>query len=90
MYPFSNTSKPSLSGIRIRFNLLNSVSDLFLMTSQISNLAALLPISIAARINLVYLLPFKNLYVCSCDLKGVAFSEGTYLLLKSISNTLAF
>src|SRR5579871_3079754 len=47
---FSNTSKPRRSGTLTRLSLLNSGLPFSVVTSEISNLAALLPISIAASL----------------------------------------
>ncbi len=50
----SNTSKPSLNGTLTRFSLLKKGFPFgCTVTSLMSNLAALLPISIAASINLI-------------------------------------
>jgi hypothetical protein len=52
--PYSNTSKPSRSGILTRLSLLNaSLPFSFFITSVIKSLAALLPMSMAANFNIL-------------------------------------
>src|SRR6478752_4846227 len=57
--PFSKTSKPNRSGTRTRLSLLNCGFPLLTIASDINNLAALLPMSIAANFTYVFFY-FKN------------------------------
>src|SRR6185295_12070394 len=70
--PLSNTSKPKRRGTRIRAIFMNSgVTRVPLTTSLINNLAALLPISMAANLTML------QSFFCE---EMVGFDLGTYFL----------
>jgi len=76
--PLSKTSNPSLSGTRIRAIFMNSGDEEWVIvegtTSQISNLAALLPISMAANLTML-----QNFF---CE-ETIGLDLGSYFLFPS-------
>src|SRR6476620_572714 len=76
--PLSNTSKPKRSGTRIRAIFINSgVTRVPLTTSLINNLAALLPISMAANLTMLQIFFCKEM---------IGFDLGTYFLFSFVGD----